>query len=165
MEAVQKPKMQDINNGNLLEIIDLAHSLRQEHLFIANEQASFNRLNETLSRNSSNVAQVNDSFCVMKLKLCSKKSICSKNGLFFVISSSSRRTKIAVGLDLFAATTESKQFDNIATRYRPIRMLSQGKHTGKHTIRRGAQSQRRKIRSKQTNILIVLHGIDFVAAV
>lgn len=53
--------MQPINNGNLLEIIDLAHSLRQEHLFIANEQASFNRLNETLSRNSSNVAQVKNS--------------------------------------------------------------------------------------------------------
>lgn len=51
-------KMQSINNGNLLEIIDLAHSLRQEHLFIANEQAAFNRLNETLSRNSSSVAQV-----------------------------------------------------------------------------------------------------------
>lgn len=50
-------KMQ--SNGNLLEIIDLAHSLRQEHLFIANEQAAFNRLNETLSRNSSSVAQVN----------------------------------------------------------------------------------------------------------
>lgn len=47
------------SNGNLLEIIDLAHSLRQEHLFIANEQAAFNRLNETLSRNSSSVAQVN----------------------------------------------------------------------------------------------------------
>lgn len=50
--------MQPMDNGNLLEIIDLAHSLRQEHLFIANEQATFNRLNETLNRNSSNVAQV-----------------------------------------------------------------------------------------------------------
>lgn len=51
--------MQAINNGNLLEIIDLAHSLRQEHLFIAHEQATFNRLNDTLTRNSLNVAQVN----------------------------------------------------------------------------------------------------------
>lgn len=50
--------MQPIENGNLLEIIDLAHSLRQEHLFIVHEQNSFNRLNETLNRNSSNVAQV-----------------------------------------------------------------------------------------------------------
>lgn len=59
-------KMQSINNGNLLEIIDLAHSLRQEHLFIANEQAAFNRLNETLSRNSSSVAQVwNSIVCLL----------------------------------------------------------------------------------------------------
>lgn len=50
--------MQPINNGNLLEIIDLAHSLRQEHLFIVNEQNTFNNLTETLNRNSSNVAQV-----------------------------------------------------------------------------------------------------------
>lgn len=51
-------KMQSINNGNLLEIIDLAHSLRQEHLFITNEQDSFNRLNETIGLNSTSVAQV-----------------------------------------------------------------------------------------------------------
>lgn len=50
--------MQSISNGNLLEIIDLAHSLRQEHLFIVNEQNTFNNLTETLNRNSSNVAQV-----------------------------------------------------------------------------------------------------------
>lgn len=50
--------MQPISNGNLLEIIDLAHSLRQEHLFIVNEQNTFNNLTETLNRNSSNVAQV-----------------------------------------------------------------------------------------------------------
>lgn len=50
--------MQPIENGNLLEIIDLAHSLRQEHLFIVNEQNTFNNLTETLNRNSSNVAQV-----------------------------------------------------------------------------------------------------------
>lgn len=62
------------------------------------------------------------------------------------------QTTNSVGLDLCAATTKSKQFDHIATRHRPIRMLSQSKHTGKHTIRRGAQSQRREIRSRQTNI-------------
>lgn len=50
--------MQANTNGNLLEIIDLANSLRQEHLFIANEQNAFNNLNDTLKRNSSNVAQV-----------------------------------------------------------------------------------------------------------
>lgn len=50
--------MQQITNGNLLEIIDLANSLRQEHLFIANEQNAFNNLNDALKRNSANVAQV-----------------------------------------------------------------------------------------------------------
>lgn len=54
--------MQQITNGNLLEIIDLANSLRQEHLFIANEQNAFNNLNDTLKRNSSNVAQVRHQF-------------------------------------------------------------------------------------------------------
>lgn len=61
--------MQPMDNGNLLEIIDLAHSLREEHLFIANEQAAFNRLNETLNRNSSNVAQVNK-FGGLPSKIC-----------------------------------------------------------------------------------------------
>lgn len=66
-------KMQSINNGNLLEIIDLAHSLWQEHLFIANEQAAFNRLNETLSRNSSSaavsVAQVSNSILLHSISI------------------------------------------------------------------------------------------------
>lgn len=57
--------MQANTNGNLLEIIDLANSLRQEHLFIANEQNAFNNLNDTLKRNSSNVAQVSCSVCVV----------------------------------------------------------------------------------------------------
>lgn len=51
--------MQSTSEGNLLEIIDLAHSLRQEQLYITNEQNTFNHLNETLAKNSSNVAQVN----------------------------------------------------------------------------------------------------------
>lgn len=50
--------MQSISEGNLLEIIDLAHSLRQEHLYITNEQNTFVSLNEALNKNSSNVAQV-----------------------------------------------------------------------------------------------------------
>lgn len=57
-EKVSKFAMQQITNGNLLEIIDLANSLRQEHLFIANEQNAFNNLNDALKRNSANVAQV-----------------------------------------------------------------------------------------------------------
>lgn len=51
--------MQSINNGNLLEIIDLAHSLREEHLYITNEKNTFNELTALLNQNSSNVAQVN----------------------------------------------------------------------------------------------------------
>lgn len=50
--------MQSASEGNLLEIIDLAHSLRQEHLYISNEQNTFLNLNDTLIKNSSNVAQV-----------------------------------------------------------------------------------------------------------
>lgn len=50
--------MQSTSEGNLLEIIDLAHSLRQEHLYISNEQNTFLNLNDTLIKNSSNVAQV-----------------------------------------------------------------------------------------------------------
>lgn len=45
-------------DGNLLEIIDLAHSLRQEHLYITNEQKMFRTLNATLQANSANVAQL-----------------------------------------------------------------------------------------------------------
>lgn len=50
--------MQSTSEGNLLEIIDLAHSLRQEHLYISNEQNTFLNLNDTLIKNASNVAQV-----------------------------------------------------------------------------------------------------------
>lgn len=50
--------MERANEGNLLEIIDLAHSLRQEHLYITSEQQMFLTLNETLNKNASNVAQV-----------------------------------------------------------------------------------------------------------
>lgn len=51
-------KMQSANNSNLLEIIDLAQSLRQEHLFVANEQDTFNQLNDELCKNSINIAKV-----------------------------------------------------------------------------------------------------------
>lgn len=90
--------MQSENNGNLLEIIDLAHSLRQEHLFIANEQASFNRLNETLSRNSSNVAQVN----------AFSNSIEFHSVLFGWTESNMWYFYSTACLDLFTTTTESK---------------------------------------------------------
>lgn len=45
-------------DGNLLEIIDLAHSLRQEHLYVTNEQKMFRTLNATLHANAANVAQL-----------------------------------------------------------------------------------------------------------
>lgn len=50
--------METSSEGNLLEIIDLAHSLRQEHLYIINEQHMFMTLNDTLNKNSTNVAQL-----------------------------------------------------------------------------------------------------------
>lgn len=50
--------MERPGDGNLLEIIDLAHSLRQEHLYITNEQKMFRTLNDTLQANASNVAQL-----------------------------------------------------------------------------------------------------------
>ncbi|KAG4079273.1 hypothetical protein HA402_006996 [Bradysia odoriphaga] len=55
---INQNKMQSASEGNLLEIIDLAHSLRQEHLYISNEQNTFLSLNDTLIKNSSNVAQL-----------------------------------------------------------------------------------------------------------
>lgn len=54
--------MERANEGNLLEIIDLAHSLRQEHLYITSEQQMFLNLNETLNKNAANVAQVTHYF-------------------------------------------------------------------------------------------------------
>ncbi|XP_055380440.1 receptor-mediated endocytosis protein 6 homolog isoform X2 [Condylostylus longicornis] len=50
--------MQPDNEGNLLEIIDLAHTLRQEQLFIRHEQESFNNLRKTFANNSAKIAQL-----------------------------------------------------------------------------------------------------------
>lgn len=50
--------MQSGNDETLLDIIDLAHSLRQEQLFISHEQTSFVNLNEKLNRNSLNLSQL-----------------------------------------------------------------------------------------------------------
>jgi hypothetical protein len=50
--------MQQPNMITLLDLIDLAHSLRQEQLFITNEQHIFARLNDSLSIDSRNVFQV-----------------------------------------------------------------------------------------------------------
>lgn len=50
-------KMQP-ENGGLLEIMDLARTLRQEQLFIQSEQSAFRSLNDQLTRNSSLVCQL-----------------------------------------------------------------------------------------------------------
>lgn len=50
--------MQPDNEGNLLEIMDLARTLRQEQLFIQSEQSAFRNLNEQLSRSSALVCQL-----------------------------------------------------------------------------------------------------------
>lgn len=50
-------KMQPENEG-LLEIMDLARTLRQEQLFIQSEQSAFRNLNDQLTRNSSLVCQL-----------------------------------------------------------------------------------------------------------
>ncbi|XP_055841429.1 receptor-mediated endocytosis protein 6 homolog isoform X2 [Episyrphus balteatus] len=44
--------------GNLLEIMDLARTLRQEQLFIQNEQAAFATLTESVALSSSQIAQL-----------------------------------------------------------------------------------------------------------
>lgn len=44
--------------GTLLEVIDLAESLRQERLFISNERSSFYHLNETLLQSCNTVNEV-----------------------------------------------------------------------------------------------------------
>uniref|UniRef100_A0A1B0DQU9 Uncharacterized protein n=1 Tax=Phlebotomus papatasi TaxID=29031 RepID=A0A1B0DQU9_PHLPP len=50
--------MEPSAGGNLLEVIDLAHSLRQEQLFISKEQNSFVLLSETLQENASEVSEL-----------------------------------------------------------------------------------------------------------
>lgn len=55
------------SEGNLLEIMDLARTLRQEQLFIQHEQAAFASLAESLTINSSQIAQV--SYCRHRIAL------------------------------------------------------------------------------------------------
>lgn len=48
------------NEGNLLEIMDLARTLRQEQLFIQHEQEAFANLTENLAINSSSITRVHE---------------------------------------------------------------------------------------------------------
>ncbi|XP_013104598.1 receptor-mediated endocytosis protein 6 homolog [Stomoxys calcitrans] len=50
--------MESNTEGNLLEIMDLARTLRQEQLFIQQEQATFVQLTETLSENSASITKL-----------------------------------------------------------------------------------------------------------
>ncbi|XP_075157188.1 GTPase activating protein and VPS9 domains 1 [Haematobia irritans] len=50
--------MESNTEGNLLEIMDLARTLRQEQLFIQQEQATFLQLTEALSENSSSITKL-----------------------------------------------------------------------------------------------------------
>lgn len=126
--------MQSISNGNLLEIIDLAHSLRQEHLFIVNEQNTFHNLTETLNRNSSNVAQVGST----ATSSLDTRQI-TFNHFFWLL------LVFPVGLDMLAAASEFEHIDCGASGHGPVRMLSQSKHIGEHAVRGGAQGQRAQV--------------------
>lgn len=50
--------MQSSSEGSLLDIIDLAHALRQEKLFVINEKTTFQKLTINLSNQSENVSQL-----------------------------------------------------------------------------------------------------------
>lgn len=56
--SVFSEKMQPENEGNLLEVMDLARTLRQEQLFIQSEKSAFRNLNDQLTRNSALVCQL-----------------------------------------------------------------------------------------------------------
>lgn len=53
-------KMENPNEITILDVLELAHSLRQEQLSIANERNSYIKLNESLQENSANASQVSD---------------------------------------------------------------------------------------------------------
>lgn len=50
--------MESNTEGNLLEVMDLARTLRQEQLFIQQEQTTFAQLTETLAENSASITKV-----------------------------------------------------------------------------------------------------------
>lgn len=50
--------MESNTEGNLLEVMDLARTLRQEQLFIQQEQTTFAQLTEALAENSASITKV-----------------------------------------------------------------------------------------------------------
>lgn len=58
--------MESNAEGNLLEVMDLARTLRQEQLFIQQEQATFAQLTEALTENSASITKVSTSSLLTK---------------------------------------------------------------------------------------------------
>lgn len=50
--------MESNTEGNLLEVMDLARTLRQEQLFIQQEQTTFAQLTGALAENSASITKV-----------------------------------------------------------------------------------------------------------
>lgn len=59
--------MESNTEGNLLEVMDLARTLRQEQLFIQQEQTTFAQLTETLAENSASITKVSFFFFCLNI--------------------------------------------------------------------------------------------------
>jgi hypothetical protein len=57
--------MENPNEITILDVLELAHSLRQEQLSIANEKNAYIRLNENLIESTSNTSQVSLEFTII----------------------------------------------------------------------------------------------------
>jgi hypothetical protein len=108
--------MQQQNVITLLDLIDLAHSLRQEQLFINNEQHIFARLNDSLNIDSRNVFQVNS-------------TLTHFSALPFLLLKN-----FSAILDLCATTSKFIQLNCFQSGHCPIGVLSTGQLVGKHAI-------------------------------
>lgn len=86
----------------LIDVIDLAESLRQEQLFISNERSTYHRLNDTLTQHCNTVTEV----C-----LCST----THHHPAFIPN----LTPIPAELDLCPAPAESKQLSVGPSRHWP----------------------------------------------
>ena len=126
--------MQSTNNSNLLEIIDLAHSLRHEHLFIANEQDTFNQLNDDLCKNALNITKVRKTHMKQKLIDIELHCTCGLTSIYTI----SLTTLLTAIMDLLTASAQFKQTDFIPARCWPNGMLSTCKHPRAYAVHRSA---------------------------
>ncbi len=62
--------MENPNEITILDVLELAHSLRQEQLSIANEKNAYIRLNENLIESTSNTSQVSLEFTTIIIEFC-----------------------------------------------------------------------------------------------